>query len=305
MKKTYSHQTLAIAALSATLGLACSYAQAQSTPDKVGAGRSTVNPFIENLSAAKETVVATASKLVGSDAPASSNGAAAKNVTTTSNALASISNSPDLATPAVSGPAAIKAPNAPPMKPLAFNPVNAPAIDTEGAINPLSGKSFSEEQLMRVLNANKLVTEIGRQQVEQAKNVVELGKAAGDARQIESVKQRSDAINVAPKKPIKPVKVDESLSSGEQLMQGSADATWTGAQTGWGGAGVSGGGMASGTVQIGAESFMPQARTDANPARVVYVDTQPAKTVAGQVAGMGGNLVPAPMLSPLPPQMPR
>lgn len=304
MKKTYSHQTLAIAALSATLGLACSYAQAQSTPDKVGAGRGTVNPFIENLTAAKDTVVATASRLVGSDAPASTNGTIAKNVTSTTAAQVAISNSPEPATPAVSGPA-IKAPNAPQMKPLAANPVKTPTVDTEGAINPLSGKSFSEEQLMRVLNANKLVTEIGRQQVEQAKNVVELSKAAGDARQIESAKQRSDAINVAPKKPIKPVKVDESLSPGEQLMQGSAGATWSGAQTSWGGAGISGGGMASGSVQIGAENFTPQARTDANPARVVYVDTQPAKTVPGQVAGMGSSLVPAPMLSPLPPQMPR
>lgn len=305
MKKTYSHQTLAIAALSVTLGLACSYAQAQSTPEKVGAGRGTVNPFIENLSAAKDTVVATASRLVGSDAPASTNGTVAKNVTVATATQVAISNSPEPATPAVSGPAAIKAPNAPQMKPLAANPVKTPTVDTEGAINPLSGKSFSEEQLMRVLNANKLVTEIGRQQVEQAKNVVELSKAAGDARQIESAKQRSDAINVAPKKPIKPVKVDESLSPGEQLMQGSAGATWSGAQTSWGGAGISGGGMASGSVQIGAENFTPQARTDANPARVVYVDTQPAKTVPGQVAGMGSSLVPAPMLSPLPPQMPR
>jgi hypothetical protein len=254
-------------------------------PEKVGAGRGVVNPFIENLSAAKDTVVATASRLVGSDTPAPS-------------------NAPDLATPAVSGPTAIKAPNAPQMKPLSANPVKTATVETEGAINPLSGKSFSEEQLMRVLNANKLVTEIGRQQVEQAKNVVELSKAAGDARQIESVKQRSDAINIAPKKPIKPVKVDDSLSAGEQLMQGTAGATWS-AQPGWGGVGASGGGMASGTVQIGAENFTPQARTDANQARVVYVDTQPAKTVPGQVAGMGSSLVPAPMLSPLPPQMPR
>jgi hypothetical protein len=305
MKENHSHPTLAIAALSATLGLACSIAQAQSMPEKVGAGRGVVNPFIENLSAAKDTVVATASRLVGSDAPATSNAAASQNVTTTPVAQASNANPPDPATPAVSGPAAVKAPNTPQMKPLAANPVKTPAVDTEGAINPLSGKSFSEEQLMRVLNANKLVTEIGRQQVEQAKNVVELSKAAGDARQIESVKQRSDAINVAPKKSIKPVKVDESLSPGEQLMQGLAGATWTGSQTNWGGVSVSGGGMASGTVQIGSENFAPQARTDANQARVVYVDTQPAKTVAGQVAGMGSSLVPAPMLSPLPPQMHR
>lgn len=286
MKKTYSPQTLAIAALIATVWLACPLAQAQSKPEKVGVGRGVVNPFIENLSAAKDTVVATASRLVGSDIPAPS-------------------NSSDLATPAVTGPATIKAPSAPQMKPLAANPVKAPTVDTEGAINPLSGKSFSEEQLMRVLNANKLVTEIGRQQVEQAKNVVELNKAAADTRQIESAKQRSDAVNVSSTKPIKPVKVDDSLSPGEQLMQGTAGATWTAVPPGWGGAGFSGGGMASGTVQIGSENFVPQARTDANQARVVYVDTQPAKTVAGQVAGMGGSLVPAPMLSPLPPQMPR
>jgi hypothetical protein len=286
MKKTYSHQTLAIALLSATLGLACPFARAQSMPEKVGAGRATVNPFIENLSAAKDTVVATASRLIGSDTPAPSNAS-------------------DLATPAVTGPAAIMAPSAPQMKPLAANPLKTPSVDTEGAINPLSGKSFSEEQLMRVLNANKLVTEIGRQQVEQAKNVVELSKAAADTRQIESAKQRSDAVNVAPRKPIKPVKVDDSLSAGEQLMQGTAGAAWTAVQPGWGGVGASGGGLASGTVQIGSENFVPQAHTDANQARVVYVDTQPAKTVAGQVSGMGGSLVPAPMLSPLPPQMPR
>lgn len=299
MKKTYTHQSLVVAALSATLSFACPLAQAQTSSDKVGAGRGVVNPFVENisenLSAAKQTVVATASRLVGST-----------DAVSTSTAAPSALNLAEPATPAVVGPATSatpKAPSAPQMKPLAAYPARVPPVDTEGAINPLSGKSFSEEQLMRVLNANKLVTEIGRQQVEQAKNVLELNKAAADTRQIDSAKQRSDAINVQPKKPIKPVKVDDSLSPGEQLMQG---VTGVVVQP-WISTGFSGGGMASGTVQIGTESFIPQARTEANQARVVYVDTQPAKagTSSGQVTGMGASLVPAPMLSPLPPQMPR
>lgn len=299
MKKPCKHNFLAVAALSVTLSVASPLVQAQATPDKVGAGRGVVNPFVENisenLSTAKQTVVATASRLVGS-----------ADTVSTSTAAYGASNLAEPATPAVAGPAASatpKAPSAPQMKPLAVYSAKVPSVDTEGAINPLSGKSFSEEQLMRVLNANKLVTEIGRQQVEQAKNVLELSKAAADTRQIDSAKQRSDAINVQPKKPIKPVKVDESLSPGEQLMQSTAG----GVVQPWVSVGISGGGMASGTVQIGNESFIPQTRTDANQARVVYVDTQPAKVGAstGQVAGMGSSLVPAPMLSPLPPQMPR
>lgn len=268
MKKTYAPQALAIVF---TLGLVGPLAQAQSTSTP----RGDVNPFIENLTAAKDTMMATASKLVGTEAGA-------------------YHSSPDPATPAVAGPATIKAPNAPQMKLLATNPVKAPSVDTEEAINPLSGKSFSEEQLMRVLNANKLVTEIGRQQVEQAKNLVELNKAAADTRQIESAKQRSDSVNVPVKKPIKPVKVEDSLSLGEQVAVPSLGAT-----------AYSFGGVASGSVQIGSENFTAQARTDANPARVVYVDTQPTKAGAGQLAGMGASLVPTPMLSPLPPQMSR
>lgn len=297
-----------------SLSLVCSSAVAQPASDKAGSARAGVNPFIESLTVAKDTVVATTSRLVGSEAPAPS-------------------NSSDPATPAVTGAASIKAPkapkapNAPQMKPLAANPVQAPTVDTEGAINPLSGKLVSEEQLMRVLNANKLVTEIGRQQVEQAKNLVELNKAAADARQIESAKQRSDAVNVSPKTLIRPVKIDESLSRGEQVIsggqatpggqaipgaqgtlgwQGTSGAAWQSSQTSWSGTGVSsGGGLASGTVQIGTERFAAQSRSDGHQARVIYVDSQPAKNQAPTMGSFGTSTVPAPVLPPLPDQMMR
>ena len=274
--------------------LACSAAMAQSVApaqNQAGAGRGLINPLIDNLTVAKDAVMAKASKLTGvQDAPS---GSMTANVQSESTHSA-------VTTPAVTGAADIKVQPAPQMKPLAANPVKAPAVDTEGAINPLSGKSFSEEQLQRVLNANKLVTEIGRQQVEQAKNLVELSKAAADSGQISAAKQRSDAINVTPKKPIRPVKVDESLGEGEQLIpknfMGSVPAPMFGGSSG---------GLASGTVQIGQDSFTPQSRFDGQQPRVVYVDTQPAKTAQAATGfGFGASSVPAPQLGPLPGALP-
>lgn len=271
--------------------LACSAAMAQSVApaqNQAGAGRGLINPLIDNFTAAKDVVIAKANKFVEAQDASTESGNASGRVL------------PEPTPPAVAGTATIKAPAAPQMKPLAANPVKAPAVDTEGAINPLSGKSFSEEQLQRVLNANKLVTEIGRQQVEQAKNLVELSKAAADSGQISAAKQRSDAINVTPKKPIRPVKVDESLGEGEQLIpknfMGSVPAPMFGGSSG---------GLASGTVQIGQDSFTPQSRFDGQQPRVVYVDTQPAKTAQAATGfGFGASSVPAPQLGPLPSALP-
>jgi hypothetical protein len=273
------------------LTFACATACAQSQPDvpqsKAGAGRGLVNPFVESLTIAKDSVMATANKMVDAAVP---------DAKATNEAVPL----------AVAGPTALKAPSAPQMKPLAANPSKPPVVDTEGAINPLSGKSFSEEQLQRVLNANKLVTEIGRQQVEQGKNLVELSKTAADSRQIDSAKQRSDNVNIIQKKePIKPVKVDESLAPGEQVIGSSYPQASQPM--------LSGGGVASGTVQIGGQSFTPQSRFDGQQARVVYVDAQPSKAAQqvgsfgnfGNGNGNGNSIVPAPVLAPLQTQFPQ
>jgi len=297
MNKSHLNQPNKFSRLAVACTLLMSTSAIVFAQPQAGAGRGLINPFTENLEIAKESVMVGASKMVKAAMPDAK--AASVDAKTDS-------ASAEPAAPAVAGPAVIKAPVAPQMKPLAANPAKPPVVDTEGAINPLSGKSYSEEQLMRVLNANKLVTEIGRQQVEQAKNVGELAKAAGDVRQIESAKLRSNGVNLLPKTTIKPVKVDESLSPGEQLMRSTASSPMVTV------GGMGGGGMASGTVQIGSEQFTPQSRFDGQQARVTYVDAQPSKAGAGAAqpmgmmpAGFGTNPIPAPMLSPLPEQMPR
>lgn len=187
-----------------------------------------------------------------------------------------------------------KAPEAPKLAPVASLPSTSIPIDTDSAINPLTGKSFSEERLTRLLNANKLVTEITRQQVDQAKLQADLSSTA-DKRQADSAKSRSDAINVIPVKPTK-VAIKDSLKEGEQLvgrtsgLQGNP--SFVPAPL------FNGGGMTSGVIRIGDETFQPTSRVDTAQARVTYVDAQPVGGAA-KGGGSGGGFSPVP-LSPIP-----
>ena len=164
-------------------------------------------------------------------------------------------------------------------------------IDTDSAINPLTGKSFSEERLTRLLNANKLVTDIARQQVAQAQLQTEL-ELTGDRRQAESAKIRSEAINIIPKLQV-PAK--DSLKTGEELVSGSNKRASSfdlskmlpkpesGFQIPNAGLVQS---TATGNIRIGTEMIPVQSTYSGSQSRVVYVDTQ----VAGSRANTGSNL---------------
>jgi hypothetical protein len=164
-------------------------------------------------------------------------------------------------------------------------------IDTDSAINPLTGKSFSEERLTRLLNANKLVTDIARQQVAQAQLQTEL-ELTGDRRQAESAKIRSEAINIIPKLQV-PAK--DSLKAGEELVSGLSKRASSndlskvvpkpdsGFQIPNAGFVQS---TASGNIRIGTETIPVQSAYSGSQSRVVYVDSQ----VAGSRANAGSNL---------------
>ena len=166
----------------------------------------------------------------------------------------------------------------PKIAPVAVMPPSKVPIDTDSAINPLTGKSFSEERLTRLLNANKLLTDIYRQQVSQAQLQTEL-ELTGDRRQAESAKLRSEAINIIPK-PTVPVK--ESLKAGEELIasrgqrpivsdQAKLDSTPSTATA----AAQVLPQQASGTLKIGPETFQAQSTYSGPQAKIVYVDAQP------------------------------
>ena len=207
--------------------------------------------------------------------------------------------------------AATQAPEKSPNLPVVAQPPKLPTvaampssktpIDTDSAINPLTGKSFSEERLTRLLNANKLVTDIARQQVAQAQLQTEL-ELTGDRRQAEAAKIRSEVINVIPKSQ---VSVKDSLKAGEEFIAGP-------------GKRLAGGDMprvlpkgampfslaalgtpqgTSGSIRIGNESIPAQSNYAGNEARVTYVDAQ----VAGARSNGGAAGFPAiPTLSPNP-----
>lgn len=180
-------------------------------------------------------------------------------------------------------------------------PSSKTPIDTDSAINPLTGKSFSEERLTRLLNANKLVTDIARQQVAQAQLQTEL-ELTGDRRQAEAAKIRSEVINVIPKSQI-PVK--DSLKAGEEFIAGPAK-RMAGADVArvlsksampfsFGAIGAPQG--TSGSIRIGHESIPAQSNYSGPEARVTYVDAQ----VAGAQTNSGASGFSAiPTLSPNP-----
>lgn len=166
----------------------------------------------------------------------------------------------------------------PKLSPVAAMPPSKTPIDTDSAINPLTGKSFSEERLARLLNANKLLTDIYRQQVSQAQLQTEL-ELTGDRRQAESARLRSDAINIIPK-PIVPTK--ESLKPGEELMPNIGRRTSVSDQTKTVVAPISISStppslpqQASGTLKIGSETIQAQSSYLGPQSKVVYVDAQP------------------------------
>jgi hypothetical protein len=161
---------------------------------------------------------------------------------------------------------------------VAAMPSSKTPIDTDSAINPLTGKSFSEERLTRLLNANKLVTDIARQQVAQAQLQTEL-ELTGDRRQAEAAKIRSEVINVIPKLQV-PVK--DSLKAGEEFIAGPGKRT-VGADMprvlpkgsmpfSLAAFGTPQG--TSGSIRIGNESIPAQSNYSGTEARVTYVDAQ-------------------------------
>ncbi len=170
-------------------------------------------------------------------------------------------------------------------------------IDTDSAINPLTGKSFSEERLTRLLNANKLVTDIARQQVAQAQLQTEL-ELTGDRRQAESAKIRSEAINIIPKLQI-PAK--DSLKTGEELVSGSSKRAYGGdsqrflpkpdASALVPAVNVTQGAV-SGNIRIGTETIPAQSAYLGTQSRVVYVDAQAAGTRISAVATPLSNVPP-------------
>jgi hypothetical protein len=176
---------------------------------------------------------------------------------------------------------------------VAAMPSSKTPIDTDSAINPLTGKSFSEERLTRLLNANKLVTDIARQQVAQAQLQTEL-ELTGDRRQAEAAKIRSEVINVIPKLQV-PVK--DSLKAGEEFIAGPGKRT-VGADMprvlpkgsmpfSLAAFGTPQG--TSGSIRIGNESIPAQSNYSGTEARVTYVDAQ----VAGARTNTGASGFPA------------
>lgn len=170
-------------------------------------------------------------------------------------------------------------------------------IDTDSAINPLTGKSFSEERLTRLLNANKLVTDIARQQVAQAQLQTEL-ELTGDRRQAESAKIRSEAINIIPKLQV-PAK--DSLKTGEELVSGSSKRASSAdslrvlpkpdASAVVPAVNVTQG-AASGNIRIGTETIPAQSAYLGTQSRVVYVDAQAAGTRLSSAASPLSNVPP-------------
>ena len=165
---------------------------------------------------------------------------------------------------------------------VAAMPMSKTPIDTDSAINPMTGKSFSEERLTRLLNANKLLTDIARQQVAQAQLQTEL-ELTGDRRQAEAAKIRSEVINVIPKTL---VPARDSLKAGEELVPGGArrapniDAANlpSSSPIPQGMApmpGQTAQEAASGSIRIGRDTLQVQSAYIGNPARVIYVDSQP------------------------------
>ncbi len=170
-------------------------------------------------------------------------------------------------------------------------------IDTDSAINPLTGKSFSEERLTRLLNANKLVTDIARQQVAQAQLQAEL-ELTGDRRQAESAKIRSEAINVIPKLQ---VPARDSLKKGEELVSVlSKHASSGDSQRALPKSDASAlvptvnitQGAVSGNIRIGSEIISAQSAYLGTQSRVVYVDAQATGTRINSAANPISNVPP-------------
>lgn len=195
-----------------------------------------------------------------------------------------------VATHAAEKPANLPVAAQPPKLPtVTAIPSSKTPIDTDSAINPLTGKSFSEERLTRLLNANKLVTDIARQQVAQAQLQTEL-ELTGDRRQAEAAKIRSEVINVIPKSQI-PVK--DSLKAGEEFIaspskrMASADIprvlSKSAMPISFGAIGAPQG--TSGSIRIGNESIPAQSNYSGPEARVTYVDAQ----VAGAHTNSGAS----------------
>ena len=186
---------------------------------------------------------------------------------------------------------------APKLPSVAAMPMSKTPIDTDSAINPMTGKSFSEERLTRLLNANKLVTDIARQQVAQAQLQTEL-ELTGDRRQAEAAKIRSEVINVIPKTL---VPTRDSLKAGEELVPGAARRSANVDAANLSSASPAPQGTApvsvpvvqeaaSGSIRIGRDTLQAQSAYQGNPARIVYVDAQAvgAKSSSPGTAAMPG-----------------
>ena len=193
--------------------------------------------------------------------------------------------------------ARITAPPAPKLPPVGTPPSSTQPISVDNAINPLTGRSFSEERLDRLLAANRKVTAIVKEQTEQARLQWELVTLGAGPGQVESARTRSDTINVikSPQKPVSTeVLVSKSLAKGESLTQQADSSSLSPnvkpafvpspmqpeAST------------AAGTLKIGSEAIDVAYKSGPEPvSTVTYVDKQIRPTVGTQPGVNGGNLI--------------
>lgn len=237
------------------------HAQVIAKPNGAGAGRGHVNPKSESPSQSADKLTSESEDQFGGSLPK----------------LPVVAQLPKL--PAVAAMPSYKTP-----------------IDTDSAINPLTGKSFSEERLTRLLNANKLVTDIARQQVAQAQLQTEL-ELTGDRRQAESAKIRSEAINIIPKSQV-PAK--DSLKTGEELVSGISKRSSGDSQRFLPKPNASAPvpavnvsqGPVSGNIRIGTETIPAQSVYLGTQSRVVYVDAQAAGNRISTVVSPLSNVPP-------------
>jgi hypothetical protein len=114
----------------------------------------------------------------------------------------------------------ISAPPPPKLPMVGTPPTSTEPVSVDLAINPLTGRSFSEERLDRLLAANKKVSAIIKEQTEQARLQNELASLGAGREQIESAKTRSHVINVIEKAPLQSSAVPpkSSVTKGESIV---------------------------------------------------------------------------------------
>jgi hypothetical protein len=173
---------------------------------------------------------------------------------------------------------------------------------TQAAINPMTGRPLSEEDLHRQLNKSKLLTQLGQEQVKQAQNAADLvlanlraesektrAKAESIAQMTVSGQSKSGNVTV-----IKPVSISPGTtpptSTSRPPAIGNATPSNPPNPTSWSSASADSLPVtkASGTIRIGDETLDVAASTPAaGHVQVQWVDSQ-----IRQVARAGSPLTP-------------